>query len=111
MPKPVLNFLPAMLSRFFSFLLLASLCFFSQGKKADQNSYLKRTGAKYIEEVAKRDGSIELNSGMVIEILKSATVETAKSPTASDQCEVTYSGTLKDGSMNLHALAVTCFVT
>jgi FKBP-type peptidyl-prolyl cis-trans isomerase FklB len=60
--------------------------------------YLKRTGAKYLAEVAKKDGAYLLKSGMVVEILKTATEAGAKSPTQGDSCDVTYSGTLKDGT-------------
>ena len=67
-------------------------------KKGDMNNYLKRTGAKYLEETAKKEGVIKLKSGMLVEILKVSDKENAKSPTVSDNCEVTYSGTLKDGT-------------
>jgi FKBP-type peptidyl-prolyl cis-trans isomerase len=40
---------------------------------------------------------ITLKSGMLVEILKEGTNADAKSPKASDSCEVTYSGTFKDG--------------
>ena len=61
--------------------------------------YLKRTGAKYLAEVAKKEGAFLLKSGMVVEIIKSATDESsAKSPNVGDSCDVTYSGTLKDGT-------------
>jgi len=63
-----------------------------------QEKYLKRVGAKFLDEQARREGVYTLKSGMLIEILKSATDETAKSPTKFDNCEVTYSGTLKDGT-------------
>eukprot|EP01034_Spumella_vulgaris_P021728 gene21728-27781_t len=62
------------------------------------NSYIKRTGAKFLKEVSTREGIFELKSGMLVEILKSGDKEDAKSPKAGDSCEVTYSGTLKDGS-------------
>eukprot|EP01039_Chlorochromonas_danica_P000171 gene171-180_t len=66
-------------------------------KKGDMNSYLKRTGAKFLEEVAQKEGVIQLKSGMLIEIIKSSEKSDARSPTVSDTCEVTYSGTFKDG--------------
>jgi FKBP-type peptidyl-prolyl cis-trans isomerase FklB len=68
------------------------------GKKGDMNSYLKRTGAKFIAEMAGKEGFFQLRSGMVVEVIKSSDNAKAKSPTASDACEVTYSGTLKDGT-------------
>ena len=66
---------------------------------ADMNSYLKRTGKKYLEKVlAENEDAQLLKSGMIVEILKESTKEGAKSPTKGDTCEVTYSGTLKDGT-------------
>ena len=61
-------------------------------------NYNKRTGAKYLEEISNKEGIIKLKSGMLVEVLKSSTDPNAKSPTASDACEVTYLGTFKDGS-------------
>ena len=61
-------------------------------------AYEKRVGKKYLDEVAKKEGVISLKSGMLIEIIKEAKDSLAKSPTAFDSCEVTYSGTLKDGT-------------
>lgn len=69
----------------------------SEKKKGDMNSYLKRTGAKFLEEVAQKEGVIKLKSGMLIEIIKSSEKSDARSPTVSDTCEVTYAGTFKDG--------------
>ena len=43
-------------------------------------------------------GIYELQSGMLVEILKESTTKKAKSPRASDTCKVTYAGTLKDGT-------------
>jgi FKBP-type peptidyl-prolyl cis-trans isomerase FklB len=82
----------------FATILLVSSVAADDKKKGDVNSYLKRTGAKFLEEVAQREGVIELKSGMLVEILKTSDKSDAKSPTVSDNCEVTYSGTLKDGS-------------
>jgi hypothetical protein len=57
--------------------LVAALAFVSisasEKKKGDVNAYLKRTGAKFLEEVAQRDGIIKLKSGMLVEILKTST--------------------------------------
>jgi len=75
-----------------------ALIFVGAAKKGDMNTYMKRVGAKYLKEVAAKEGIIELKSGMLVEILKTTDKADAKSPTASDSCEVTYSGTLKDGS-------------
>lgn len=66
--------------------------------KVSQEKYLQRTGQKYLDEVAKKEGVFTLKSGMLVEIIHSGTDANAKSPTAGDACEVTYSGTLKDGS-------------
>jgi FKBP-type peptidyl-prolyl cis-trans isomerase FklB len=76
-------------------LIISSLIYVSFA--GDVNSYTKRTGAKFLQEVAQRDGIVQLKSGMLVEILKSSTDPDAKSPTKSDTCEVTYSGTFKDG--------------
>ncbi len=51
-----------------------------------------------MDEVAKREGVIKLKSGMLVEIISSSTNPSAKSPTKSDTCDVSYSGTLKDGT-------------
>lgn len=66
-------------------------------KKGDMSSYYKRTGQKFLDEVAKREGIMTLKSGMLIEVLKASDKENAKSPKAGDSCEVTYFGTFKDG--------------
>lgn len=82
----------------FATILLVSSASADGKKKGDMAAYNKRTGAKYLEEVAQKEGIIELKSGMLVEILKTSDKADAKSPTVSDTCEVTYSGTLKDGS-------------
>jgi len=65
----------------------------------DKNvNYLKRTGKKYLDEIAARPDAILLKSGMVVEIMHKSDKENAKSPMAGDACEVTYLGTLKDGT-------------
>jgi FKBP-type peptidyl-prolyl cis-trans isomerase FklB len=91
--------------KFFNGLVLFAVAFvlFLSGasadkKKGDINSYNKRIGAKFLKEVSEREGIFELKSGMLVEILKTSDKEDAKSPKASDSCDVTYSGTLKDGS-------------
>lgn len=86
------------------FAIFGLLCLFSVSvvmadkKKGDPNNYLKRTGAKFIDETAKKEGIIKLKSGMLVEILKTSDKANAKSPTKSDACKVTYKGTLKDGT-------------
>jgi len=67
-------------------------------KKGDMSKYLKRTGEKYLADIAEKEGIYKLKSGMLIEILKESDLPDAKSPTKFDTCDVTYSGTLKDGS-------------
>ena len=57
---------------------------FVVGKKGDMASYQKRTGANFLAEVTKRDGVVELKSGMLVEILKTTSQVDAKSPTQSD---------------------------
>lgn len=83
---------------FLSLLLCIGIVVAADKKKGDLNSYLKRTGAKFLKEVAKKEGIIKLKSGMLIEILSPSTKSDAKSPNVGDACEVTYSGTLKDGT-------------
>jgi FKBP-type peptidyl-prolyl cis-trans isomerase FklB len=79
-------------------ILLLAVSSVDAAKKADMSKYLQRTGAKFLEETSKKEGVIELKSGMLVEIIKSATKEDARSPTVSDPCEVTYAGELKDGT-------------
>lgn len=67
-------------------------------KKGDMTAYLKRTGTKFLEEISKKEGILKLKSGMLIEILHQANNDAARSPTKFDTCEVTYKGTLKDGT-------------
>ena len=68
------------------------------GNAAKQETYLKRTGMKFLEETAKKSGVIRLKSGMLVEILKESDKADAKSPNEGDSCEVTYLGTFKDGN-------------
>merc|ERR1711871_134346 len=68
------------------------------GANEKMNKYMKRTGRKYLDEVASREGVYKLKSGMLVEIMHESTKEDAKSPTQGDVCDVTYSGTLKDGT-------------
>lgn len=88
--------------------LVLTLCFIAlialvqclPGGAPDEKTikYMKRTGAKYLAEVETREGILKLKSGMLIEVLKSSDSADAKSPKESDTCEVTYKGTLKDGT-------------
>ena len=79
-------------------LLLLSLSSNAEKKKGDINAYLKRTGEKYLKEVALKEGIHKLKSGMLVEILKEGDSPDARSPTKFDTCDVTYKGTLKDGT-------------
>lgn len=82
-------------------LLFLCLSIFSCAAKENNdkmNKYLQRTGKKYLEETAKKAGVIKLKSGMLVEILKTSVDPNAKSPKEGDTCEVTYAGTLKDGT-------------
>ena len=74
------------------------LLFLNIVMSADIAKYQQRTGKKYLDNKAKEDGVIKLKSGMLVEIIKSSEDQKAKSPKESDTCEVTYAGTLKDGS-------------
>jgi len=69
-----------------------------QKKKGDMNSYLKRTGENFLKEIEKKEGIYKLKSGMLVEFLKEGNNPDARSPTKFDTCDVTYKGTLKDGS-------------
>jgi len=82
----------------FAIVSLAITTVVAEKKKGDMNAYNKRTGAKYLARKATEEGVITLKSGMLVEILKSGDAADAKSPKASDACDVTYSGTLKDGT-------------
>ena len=85
----------------FAFVILLSQneVFAEDKKKGDMNAYLKRTGQKFLQEVSEREGILKLKSGMLIEILYQTENENARSPTKFDSCDVTYKGTLKDGSL------------
>ena len=79
--------------------VLMTLCLLGTGVNADMNSYLKRTGKKFLDKVVTENENARLlKSGMIVEVLKESTKENAKSPKIGDTCEVTYAGTLKDGS-------------
>jgi FKBP-type peptidyl-prolyl cis-trans isomerase len=80
----------------FMFVAVASGADTSADKMANYN---KRVGKKFLEEVAAKPGVLALKSGMFVEILQASTQKSPKSPTASDQCEVTYKGTLKNGEI------------
>jgi FKBP-type peptidyl-prolyl cis-trans isomerase FklB len=65
----------------------------------NMDSYNKRTGAKYLATtLAQKEGIIELKSGMLIEIVSESTLKAPMSPREGDSCDVTYSGTFKDGT-------------
>jgi len=81
------------------FLFISSPIIAEDKKKGDVNAYLKRTGSKFLEEVAKREGILKLKSGLLVEIIHQTTNENARSPTKFDSCEVSYKGTLKDGTV------------
>lgn len=59
-----------------SLLLFAAVLLFlsggvdASGKKADLNAYNKRTGQKFLEEVAARPGIHKLKSGMLVEVIQ-----------------------------------------
>mmetsp|Transcript_24668 Transcript_24668/g.41705 ORF Transcript_24668/g.41705 Transcript_24668/m.41705 type:complete len:179 (+) Transcript_24668:39-575(+) len=81
-----------------SIFVVAILCNCNHVSAGDMSKYYKRTGAKYLQNKAKEPGVFSLESGMLVEILKESTKADAKSPTVSDTCEVTYAGTLRDGT-------------
>ena len=49
-------------------LLLVQLNPSLAAKKTDLSKYQKRTGQKYLDEVAQRDGIVKLKSGMLVEV-------------------------------------------
>jgi len=78
-----------------------SLCFFANAAKKDADkmaNYYKRTGEKFLAEKSKQEGVYVLKSGLLVEILKQNPSEDAKSPRKDDPCDVSYSGTLRDGT-------------
>lgn len=78
-------------------LLLIALFGLSLGANTDkQSKYLKRTGEKWLAEKSTQPGVVTLESGLRYKVLKAGTG--SKHPTPSDQVEVHYAGTLKDGS-------------
>ena len=60
------------------------------------SSYHKRVGAKFLEEKGAEEGVYKLPSGMYFKVLQKGTGDV--SPTANDDCDVHYKGTLKDGT-------------
>lgn len=61
-----------------------------------QSKYLKRTGEKWLAEKSTQPGVVTLESGLRYKVLKAGTGK--KHPGPTDQVEVHYAGTLKDGS-------------
>jgi hypothetical protein len=61
-------------------LIATSLFLCHAKKKGDMNSYMKRTGAKYLNEISQKEGVNTLKSGMLVEILHESTKSDAKSP-------------------------------
>ena len=72
-----------------SLLLITCIFVLSVGAATDgkekMNKYYKRTGQKYLDMVAKSEHVIKLKSGMLVEILKSGSDVSAKSPNLSDE--------------------------
>ena len=63
-----------------------------------QKKYLKRTNEKFMADKAKEPGVHSLPSGLLFEIIKKSNGQ-GKSPKADDDCEVLYTGMLKDGTV------------
>ena len=57
-----------------------------------------RQKEKLEKEMEKKEGVRKLKSGMLVEFLVQADNPEARSPSKFDTCEVTYKGTLKDGT-------------
>eukprot|EP01041_Mallomonas_annulata_P001245 gene1245-2413_t len=81
----------------FIFLTFATV-YSTSSSQEKMNNYQKRIGKKFLDEIATKEDIIVLKSGMLIKILTESKDPNAKSPNAADSCEVTYSGTLKDGT-------------
>lgn len=62
----------------------------------DMEAYYKRTGAKFLADKENEAGVYKLPSGLLFKYLKKG--DGAKSPTANDDCDVHYAGTLRDGT-------------
>ena len=58
--------------------------------------YHKRTGAKWLAHLEKEAGVYKLPSGMLFRVKTKGTG--SKSPEANDDCDVHYTGTLRDGT-------------
>jgi FKBP-type peptidyl-prolyl cis-trans isomerase len=56
----------------------------------------REAGTSYVEEAAAQEGAVKTDSGMVYQILEEGTGE---SPKATDQVQVHYRGTLRDGTV------------
>ena len=72
------------------------LCLFALANAGNMDKYNQRTGRKFLAEKEKEDSVNKLPSGMLFKVLKKG--DGGKSPGPSDQCDVHYSGTLRDGT-------------
>jgi FKBP-type peptidyl-prolyl cis-trans isomerase FklB len=72
------------------------LCMAAIAFAADMEAYHKRVGAKFLAGKEKEDGVFKLPSGMLFKVLQKGSGD--KSPGPNDDCDVHYSGTLKDGT-------------
>mmetsp|Transcript_23960 Transcript_23960/g.35169 ORF Transcript_23960/g.35169 Transcript_23960/m.35169 type:complete len:176 (+) Transcript_23960:28-555(+) len=66
---------------------------------ADMTAYYKRTAKKFMSEKASDPNVIALQSGVLVEIIKSGKSAFAKSPRENDRCKVSYTGSLRDGTV------------
>jgi len=76
--------------------VLAMLLLGVSSEAKDMTAYYKRVGAKFLSDMEKKEGVHKLPSGMLFKIEKKGPGE--KSPKADSDCDVHYSGTLKDGT-------------
>ena len=81
--------------------LLFTVClsFAITGTYAQDELELKARGEAFIKEISQRFNIHKLESGLLVEILKTSDKADAKSPNVDDSCACTYSGTFMDGQI------------
>ena len=77
-------------------LVIGAVLFSALAEAKGMEAYYKRVGKKFLDGKGKEDGVHKLESGMYFKYLNKADGE--KSPNVDDDCDVHYTGTLKDGT-------------
>eukprot|EP01064_Diplonema_japonicum_P009832 TRINITY_DN17264_c0_g1_i1.p1 TRINITY_DN17264_c0_g1~~TRINITY_DN17264_c0_g1_i1.p1 ORF type:complete len:175 (+),score=46.26 TRINITY_DN17264_c0_g1_i1:155-679(+) len=75
---------------------LGLACIVACVSAGNMDKYHKRTGEKFLKAKEAEEGVHKLPSGMLFKVLNKGSG--SKSPGAGDQCDVHYSGTLRDGT-------------